>query len=51
VVDGRRFGNKSNPKGGSMWWVETIDLKPAAASVVETENVVEFQDHRNEPRF
>jgi putative DNA primase/helicase len=29
VVDGRRFENKSNPKGGSVWWVETIAHTPA----------------------
>jgi Primase C terminal 2 (PriCT-2) len=48
VVDGRRFENRSNPKGGSMWWVEQIaQHRPAA----ETEDGAESQDHGNEPRF
>jgi hypothetical protein len=29
VVDGRRFVTKSNPKGGSVWWIE--DIKPDQA--------------------
>jgi hypothetical protein len=28
VVDGRRFENRGNPKGGSVWWVETIGHEP-----------------------
>jgi hypothetical protein len=26
VIDGRRFVTKSNPKGGSVWWIEDINL-------------------------
>jgi hypothetical protein len=28
VVDGKRFENKSNPKGGSKWWIEIVGYQP-----------------------
>jgi hypothetical protein len=33
VVDGKRFENKSNPKGGSKWWVEIVGDRPPHGGV------------------
>jgi primase-like protein len=40
VVDGRRFMAKSNPKGGSRWWVEEIEHETATP-----------RDTRMDPKF
>jgi hypothetical protein len=40
IVDGRRFANKANPKGGSEWWVEEAEMVTggeAAAAAAKTE--------------
>ena len=44
VVDGRRFENKANPKGGSQWWVESISHRPV-------EHAPEVRDHNNTTIF
>jgi hypothetical protein len=32
IVDGKRFANKSNPKGGSEWWVEEAEMVTGVAA-------------------
>jgi hypothetical protein len=57
VVDGRRFENKSNPKGGSVWWIEVVDHQPprtdddASANTETTTVDTEPHDTSKDPKF
>jgi hypothetical protein len=49
VVDGKRFENKSNPKGGSKWWIEIVGYEPPPGDEVETTAVAAPTPNRTIP--
>jgi hypothetical protein len=52
VVDGRRFENRGNPKGGSVWWVETISSQtPADDASGSAEAEADTHDASGDPNF